>query len=42
MPAVSVELRTDVIDSVLGPIVVVTDARALCALDFGDCAEGMK
>ena len=30
------------IDSVLGPIVVVTDARALCALDFGDCDERMK
>ena len=42
MPAVSVELRTDVIDSVLGPIVVVTDARALCALDFGDGEERMK
>jgi methylated-DNA-[protein]-cysteine S-methyltransferase len=42
MPAVSVELRTDTIDSVLGPIVVVTDARALCALDFGDCEERMK
>jgi len=42
MPALSVELRTDVIESVLGPIVVVTDAQALCALDFGDCEERMK
>ena len=30
------------IESVLGPIVVVTDAQALCALDFGDCEERMK
>jgi methylated-DNA-[protein]-cysteine S-methyltransferase len=36
------ELRTDTIDSELGPIVIVTDARALCALDFGDCEERMK
>jgi methylated-DNA-[protein]-cysteine S-methyltransferase len=36
------ELRTDTIDSELGPIVIVTDARALCALDFGDCDERMK
>jgi methylated-DNA-[protein]-cysteine S-methyltransferase len=42
MPALSVELRTDVIESVLGLIVVVTDAQALCALDFGDCEERMK
>jgi methylated-DNA-[protein]-cysteine S-methyltransferase len=42
MPAVSVELRTDMIDSVLGPIVVITDEQALCALDFGDCEERMK
>jgi methylated-DNA-[protein]-cysteine S-methyltransferase len=42
MPALSVELRIDVIESVLGPIVVVTDAQALCALDFGDCEERMK
>ena len=40
--ALSVELRTDTIDSELGPIVVVTDARALCALDFGDCEERMR
>ena len=32
----AIELRTDTIDSELGPIVIVTDARALCALDFGD------
>lgn len=38
----AIELRTDTIDSELGPIVVVTDARALCALDFGDCEERMK
>ena len=37
-----IELRTDTIDSELGPIVIVTDARALCALDFGDCEERMK
>lgn len=36
------ELRSDTIDSELGPIVIVTDARALCALDFGDCDERMK
>jgi methylated-DNA-[protein]-cysteine S-methyltransferase len=38
----AVELRTDTIDSEIGPIVIVTDARALCALDFGDCEERMK
>jgi methylated-DNA-[protein]-cysteine S-methyltransferase len=38
----TIELRTDTIDSELGPIVIVTDARALCALDFGDCEERMK
>jgi methylated-DNA-[protein]-cysteine S-methyltransferase len=42
MLAPSVELRTDTINSELGHIVVVTDARALCALDFGDCEERMK
>ena len=36
------ELRTDTIDSEIGPIVIVTDARALCALDFADCEERMK
>jgi len=40
--AATVELRTDAIDSELGPIVIVTDARALRALDFGDCGERMK
>jgi methylated-DNA-[protein]-cysteine S-methyltransferase len=39
--AATIELRTDAIDSELGPIVIVTDARALCALDFGDCEERM-
>jgi len=38
----AIELRTDTIDSEIGPIVIVTDARALCALDFGDCGERMK
>ena len=38
----AIELRTDTIDSDLGPIVIVTDARALCALDFSDCEERMK
>ena len=38
----TIELRIDTIDSELGPIVIVTDARALCALDFGDCEERMK
>ena len=38
----AIELRTDTIDSQIGPIVIVTDARALCALDFGDCEERMK
>ena len=38
----AIELRTDTIDSEIGPIVIVTDARALCALDFGDCEERMK
>ena len=40
--ATAVELWTDTIDSELGPIVVVTDARALCAVDFADCEERMK
>ena len=40
--APAVELRTDTIDSEIGPIVIVTDSRALCALDFGDCEERMK
>jgi methylated-DNA-[protein]-cysteine S-methyltransferase len=40
--AAAIELRTDTIDSAIGPIVIVTDARALCALDFGDCEERMK
>ena len=35
-------LRTDTIESEIGPIVIVTDARALCALDFADCDERMK
>ena len=30
----AIELKTDTIDSEIGPIVIVTDARALCALDF--------
>ncbi len=38
----AIELRTDTIESEIGPIVVVTNARALCALDFGDCEERMK
>ena len=38
----AIELRTDTIDSEIGPIVIVTDARALCALDFADCEERMK
>lgn len=38
----AVELRTDTVDSAIGPIVIVTGARALCALDFGDCEERMK
>jgi len=42
MQMCTIELRTDTIDSELGPIVIVTDARALCALDFGDCEERMK
>jgi len=42
MPPHTVDLRTDTIDSELGPIVIVTDDRALCALDFGDCEERMK
>jgi len=42
MPPRTVDLRTDTIDSELGPIVIVTDDRALCALDFGDCEERMK
>jgi len=40
--AAAVELHTDTIRSAIGPIVLVTDSRALCALDFGDCAERMK
>jgi methylated-DNA-[protein]-cysteine S-methyltransferase len=39
--AAAVELRTDTIDSALGPIVIVTDAVSLCALDFADCEERM-
>lgn len=35
------ELSIDTIDSLLGPIVIVTDDRALCALDFGDCEGRM-
>ncbi len=42
MPPRTVDLRTDTIDSELGPIVIVTDDRALCALDFGDCEGRMK
>jgi len=42
MDAGPVELRTDTIDSPLGRIVVVTDGRALCALDFGDCARRLR
>ena len=38
----AVELRTDTIDSEIGPLVIVTDAHALCALDFGDGEERMK
>ena len=38
----AIELRTDTIDSEIGPLVIITDARALCALDFGDCEERMK
>ena len=38
----AIELRTDTVDSEIGPIVIVTGARALCALDFGDCEERMK
>jgi methylated-DNA-[protein]-cysteine S-methyltransferase len=38
----AVELRTDTIRSEIGPIVIVMDARALCALDFGDCEERMR
>ena len=37
----AVELRIDTIGSTLGPIVIATDARALCALDFGDCEGRM-
>jgi len=40
--AKAVELTTDTIDTQIGPIVIVTGARALCALDFGDCEERMK
>jgi methylated-DNA-[protein]-cysteine S-methyltransferase len=38
----AIQLKTDTIDSEIGPIVIVTDSRALCALDFGDCEERMK
>lgn len=38
----AIELRTDTIDSEIGPIVIVTNDRALCALDFADCEERMK
>jgi len=40
--AIAVELHTDTIDSEIGPIVIVTDSRALCAIDFSDCEERMK
>jgi methylated-DNA-[protein]-cysteine S-methyltransferase len=36
-----VELLTDTIHSEIGPIVIVTDARAVVALDFADCAARM-
>ena len=38
----AIALRTDTIDSEIGPIVIVTGSRALCALDFADCEERMK
>lgn len=38
----AIELRIDTIESEIGPIVIVTDGQALCALDFGDCEERMK
>ena len=40
--AAPVELLVDTIRSEIGPIVIVTDSVALCALDFGDCEERMK
>jgi methylated-DNA-[protein]-cysteine S-methyltransferase len=36
-----VELLTDTIHSEIGPIVLVTDARAVVALDFADCEARM-
>ena len=36
-----VELLTDTIDSEIGPIVIVTDAHAVVALDFADCEARM-
>jgi methylated-DNA-[protein]-cysteine S-methyltransferase len=38
----AIDLKTDTIDSEIGPIVIVTNARALCALDFADCEERLK
>ena len=38
----AVELWIDTIPSEIGPIVIVTDSVALCALDFGDGEERMK
>jgi methylated-DNA-[protein]-cysteine S-methyltransferase len=37
-----VELCTSTIRSEIGPIVMVTDAVGLCALDFGGCEDRMK
>jgi len=39
--ATAVELRIDTVGSEIGPIVIVTDARALCALEFADGDERM-
>jgi len=39
---VVIELRTDTVESEIGPIVVVTGQGALCALDFGECDERLK
>jgi len=36
-----VELSADTVRSEIGPIVIVTDARAVVALDFADCEERM-
>jgi hypothetical protein len=38
----AVELWTATIHSEIGPLVMVTDSVALCALDFGDCEERMN